>query len=117
MTKKDLTIIRNLLIQRKAEFLNKVKTAKRNISNGFTEEVGDEIDAAVQNKDKEMSFEIAANDQIIMEEINEALGKLEKGAYGACECCGEAITIQRLKAIPWSRYCIKCQQEAERPKR
>jgi DnaK suppressor protein len=116
MNKKDLSIIKKQLIKNKAEFLNKINAVKRNIDDKGHGEVGDEIDAAVSNNDKEIFFGLTETVKITMDEINEALGKIEKGIYGKCECCGKEIDIKRLKSIPWSRYCIQCQEEAERPK-
>jgi DnaK suppressor protein len=116
MNKKDLSLLKKLLIARKAEFLKKINRAHKDIDK-TAEDIGDEIDIAVQNAEKEISFELAANDRIAMEEINDAIGKIEKDSYGTCECCGKDIAIERLKAIPWGRYCIECQEEAERPKR
>lgn len=117
MNKKDLVLIKKILIQKKAEFLNKVNSVQKEITNNTGEDVGDEIDAAIQNVEKEISFELAANDKIASDEISDALAKIEKGNYGKCECCGQDIAIERLKAIPWGRYCIQCQEEAEKPVR
>jgi DnaK suppressor protein len=114
MNKKDLSLLRKMLIARKAEFLKKINGAHKDIDM-TAEDIGDEMDIAVKNAEKEISFELAANDRIAMEEINEALGKMEKNSYGKCECCGKDIVIERLKAIPWGRYCFECQEEAERP--
>jgi DnaK suppressor protein len=44
----------------------------------------------------------------ILIEINDALGRIEDGTYGICEGRGEPIPKQRLKAIPWARYCVAC---------
>ncbi len=49
-----------------------------------------------------------------LKEIEIALKKIETGAYGICELCGEEIPFQRLCAIPWTRYCAKCAEEAEK---
>jgi RNA polymerase-binding protein DksA len=43
-----------------------------------------------------------------VEEIEAALGRLADGSYGRCEQCGGAIGIDRLRALPWTRYCIQC---------
>ncbi|MDR1942469.1 MAG: TraR/DksA family transcriptional regulator, partial [Endomicrobium sp.] len=110
--------IKKFLIQKKAELLNKVKTAQRELDSDASDtNVGDEIDTASQNSQKEMFFEFAANDKITMDAINDAIAKIEKNEYGKCECCSLAIPPERLKAIPWSRYCIKCQEEAEKPRK
>ena len=41
-------------------------------------------------------------------EIDEALSKLESGAYGQCESCGGRISEARLEAMPAARLCIEC---------
>lgn len=117
MNKKDAAGIKKILIQRKTELLNKVKNTQKDLDSSSEENVGDEIDTATQNSQKEMYFELAANDKITLDAINDAIAKIDKGIYGKCECCGENISMERLKAIPWTRYCIKCQEEAERPKK
>ena len=43
--------------------------------------------------------------------IEEALKRLEKGAYGICRDCGEPIADARLNAIPWTRVCITCKEK------
>jgi len=72
-------------------------------------EIGDQIDEAGQSLDKEVIFEQSDNERKILNEINAALRKLKNGTYGKCEQCGTEIEPKRLKAVPYSRYCIKCQ--------
>ena len=43
-----------------------------------------------------------------LDEVENALGKLDTGDYGNCEGCGQAISIPRLEAKPAARYCIDC---------
>jgi DnaK suppressor protein len=44
----------------------------------------------------------------ILSEINDALNRIEDGTYGICQGRGEQIPKERLKAIPWARYCVAC---------
>lgn len=44
----------------------------------------------------------------ILIEIDDALNRIEDGTYGICQGRGEPIPKQRLKAIPWARYCVAC---------
>jgi DnaK suppressor protein len=46
-----------------------------------------------------------------LHDVNVALGKIEKGTYGVCERCGEAISPERLEAIPYARLCMSCKQK------
>jgi len=48
-----------------------------------------------------------------LDEIEDALTRLEAGSFGLCECCGRAISLARLRAMPAARTCIGCQQKAE----
>ena len=43
-----------------------------------------------------------------LNDVNDALAKLEAGTYGACEDCGSPIPATRLEAVPAARYCITC---------
>ena len=47
-----------------------------------------------------------------LEEVDEAIARLEAGHYGTCEVCGEAIQPARLEAMPSTRFCI---HHASRP--
>lgn len=45
------------------------------------------------------------------DEIDEALKRIEKGTYGICSNCSEAIMPERLEALPYAALCIKCQRK------
>jgi len=64
--------------------------------------------------EKDLDIGLSDSEARILEEIDIAVNKLEKGNYGICENCGKKISKIRLKAIPYARYCIKCQREKEK---
>jgi len=49
--------------------------------------------------------------------LEEALRRLEMGTYGSCEGCGEHIALQRLRLVPFTAYCVRCQKMQEGPSR
>src|SRR3712207_2362000 len=51
---------------------------------------------------------LATSLQESLAEVEHALGKLDEGAYGTCEACGQTISIARLEAKPAARLCIDC---------
>ncbi|MDR0956395.1 MAG: TraR/DksA family transcriptional regulator [Endomicrobium sp.] len=112
MNKQNLTMFKKVLMQKKTELLNKTGNSQRMVA-ALNTNVGDEIDTASQNSEKEIYFEIASNDKITLSAIDDSLVKIEKSTYGCCENCNSVIPIKRLDAIPWTRYCIRCQEEAE----
>lgn len=119
MNKKDLISLKRMLIQKRTELLNKSNNnahSGMNIDLDITN-VGDEIDTASNNSEKEIYFELISNDKMTLNAVNDALSKIEKGSYGKCEYCEDIIPLKRLKAISWTRYCIKCQEEFENPKK
>jgi len=48
-----------------------------------------------------------------LRQIDHALNMLDEGKYGLCERCGRAISLARLKAIPWTCLCKRCRAEEE----
>ena len=42
-----------------------------------------------------------------LDDVQHALGKLDAGAYGVCEVCGESIPDDRLAALPATRFCMQ----------
>ena len=58
--------------------------------------------------ERERDLALALQAQNIVEEIDDALKKLERGTYGACESCGQNILKARLEALPYARQCIAC---------
>ena len=47
-------------------------------------------------------------------QIEEALRRIDNGAFGSCTSCSKPIGDLRLNAIPWARYCIDCQELEEK---
>ncbi|MFC1501235.1 TraR/DksA family transcriptional regulator [Elusimicrobiota bacterium] len=113
MNKREMEKFKKLLTEKRDDLTKIVQKAKKE---DLTEnEIGDEIDSAFQNAEKELLFGIADNEKVIIDAIESALRRIEKSTYGKCESCGDKIKDARLKAIPWVRYCIKCQSESEKP--
>ena len=71
-------------------------------------------DQATDNFDTEFNLDIASNEQRFLNEIDEALKRIEEGSFGVCQQCQKAISVKRLKAVPYARYCIKCQEGMEK---
>ena len=63
--------------------------------------------------EKEKSLAIQGNLEVIMEEIDHALHKLDAGTYGRCDECGSEIPYERLEARPQATLCIACKSKVE----
>ena len=103
-----------LLLAKRDELLAMVKHKDSEFSDG---EIGDEADVASQTLEREMMFEMTNGERIILDDIEAALRRIEKGDFGSCESCRKKISAERLRAMPWARYCIQCQSRNESPGR
>src|SRR6188474_2405994 len=71
---------------------------------------GDMADQASGNNEVHIQLKLKQTDAKILQAIEEALVRMDKGSYGICRDCGEPIAVARLLAIPWTRVCISCKQ-------
>ena len=72
---------------------------------------GDLADQASGNNEVHIQLKLKQTDAKILQAIDEALMRIEKGAFGLCRDCGDPIAMARLEAIPWTRVCITCKQK------
>jgi RNA polymerase-binding protein DksA len=60
-----------------------------------------------------MNLRILATEENILEQLDQAIDKIERGTYGTCESCRKPIGKARLTALPFARLCIDCRQHKE----
>ncbi len=72
---------------------------------------GDMADQASGNNEVHIQLKLKQTDAKILQAIEEALVRIDKGTYGVCRDCGEPIAEARLNAIPWTRVCITCKEK------
>lgn len=70
-------------------------------------------DLGTENYDQEFTLSLIENEQTTLEEINDALDRVERGTFGKCLECGEPIARPRLQAIPYAKHCIECARKLE----
>ena len=71
-------------------------------------------DQGTDNFDRELALNLASSRQESLYDIEDAIRRVDEGTYGACESCGGAIELPRLKALPFAKKCMACQNAAER---
>ena len=76
--------------------------------------VGDNVDAAVDTANDEISSQLVEIESRELGQIEHALQRIVEGVYGRCEFCGGKIAEARLNALPDTNSCIDCQRENER---
>jgi len=74
----------------------------------------DEIDSIRLAVEREMATADLERRSILMRQIADALVRLGNGEYGLCVRCGVEIPAERLRWVPWTPYCLRCQETTER---
>lgn len=74
----------------------------------------DIVDRANNSYNREFMFALSDTERQILLAIEEALVRLDGDNFGTCLNCSDDIPKARLRALPWARYCIDCQEQAER---
>ena len=114
MSNKLLSYIEDRLKDRRKHLLKEanLRLSKFNISREYWVTDTAEIASNIMEDNTVMS--IAQGEAREINQIDNALNKIEKGKYGVCECCGDNISKQRLMVIPFASLCIKCKEAEER---
>jgi DnaK suppressor protein len=111
----DSTLLASLkdhLLKKRSEILS-ASTGTRPLpaSMDVNSRQGDLADQASGNNEVHIQLKLKQTDAKILQAIEEALQRMDKGQYGICRDCGEPIAAARLEAIPWTRVCIDCKQK------
>jgi len=96
----DLTPYKEALLKKRAEILGAggIKPLQASMENNTRQ--GDMADQASGNNEVHIQLKLKQTDAKILQAIEEALWRIEKGTYGVC-----------LNAIPWTRVCISCKEK------
>jgi DnaK suppressor protein len=107
-----LATLKDVLMRKRAEILA-ASTGTRPLAAAadVNSRQGDLADQASGNNEVHIQLKLKQTDAKILQAIEEALVRLEKGTYGICRDCGDPIAPARLEAIPWTRVCISCKQK------
>ena len=108
----NVEIYRVALLQKRGELTGRpdAKPAHWAIENN-TGRQGDMADQAEGTNEVHIQLKLKQTDAKILQAIEDALERIEKGIYGVCRDCGEPIARARLDAIPWTRVCITCKEK------
>src|SRR2546430_13932125 len=114
MDKRKMKSYRDRLLERREGLFKQVNEAELSSRERDSEATQDPADMAANAYTKELLISMSANDRKLLQLIDEALERVERGEYGECVNCGEPLVEKRLDAVPWARYCLKCQDLQER---
>src|SRR5437660_10760352 len=74
----------------------------------------DLADKAASAYSKELNFSLSDSERNLLMLIEDALTRIKEGNYAVCTNCSNTIGDKRLQAVPWTPYCIDCQELQEK---
>ncbi|MDR7543291.1 MAG: TraR/DksA C4-type zinc finger protein [Armatimonadota bacterium] len=92
------------------EHLPEVEQVSVDASGGYDEDLAD---VASDTFEREKGIAIENSVHELLQQVEEALGRIEDGTFGTCEICGQPIHLERLRALPYARLCIHCKAREE----
>jgi DnaK suppressor protein len=108
----DVSVFKDVLLKKRGELsaLGGLKPLQSSMEHNNGRQ-GDMADQASGNNEVHIQLRLKQTDAKILQAIEEALMRIERGSYGLCRDCGEPIAEARLNAIPWTRVCITCKEK------
>lgn len=120
MTKLQLKEFKRRLLEERTKFAGEIRAIARGASKNPREASGDlsgytvhMADMSADTYERELVTDLASTEQEVLYQIDEALKRMEEGAYGVCQQCSRPISMSRLKAVPYTSLCISCQRTKE----
>ncbi len=110
MNKTELEKYKAVLLVKRAE-LSKGLQNREDIAIQKTPDAIDEVQLAGE---RELAIRNLDRESNLLRNVRAALARIEDGSYGTCLHCEEEIKPKRLEAVPWTPYCIRCQEAADR---
>ena len=110
MTKNEINKFKEILEKRKAE-LSEVLRNREGIA---IEKSPDALDEVQRAAERELAIRNLDRESNLLRNVRAALRRIQEGNFGTCLHCEEEISPKRLVAVPWTPYCIGCQEMADR---
>jgi len=110
MDKKSIARFKKMLEAKHRELSTGMGQAEQNNPMSQHDYGKDEGDRANTSMAREMQAGQKSRDRALLAAVNGAIQRINSGAFGQCLNCGQEINLKRLEALPWTQYCITCQE-------
>ena len=104
----------DMLKEMKLSLMKEMHSRVKGETEGSKDEGRDTYDLASDERDREINFILNDREREKLHAIDEALQRIAEKTYGLCESCEGEIQLGRLKVLPFTRLCVRCQEENER---
>ncbi|MGA2903682.1 MAG: TraR/DksA family transcriptional regulator [Candidatus Korobacteraceae bacterium] len=114
MERKRLENFKKRLEERQRDLRHAMTRTAQDGRDADVESAQDIADRAANSYNKEFLFHQSNTDRQLLQMVDGALDRIREGVFGQCISCGTEINAKRLEAVPWTRYCIGCQERLEK---
>ncbi len=114
LTQQELDTFKNKLLDRRVQIEKNLRGTTLELEEMRELELNDEGDYAAASAETIVDSAILIQQRKELNEIELALDKIKKGAYGVCEMCEEPIGRDRLEVKNFARFCITCREITEK---
>ena len=112
MDKQKLEFFRDLLLEERRQAIEDIQSDRSTALQGDND-VEDAGDNSELDLNRSTAFDLADRQTHLIEDIDEALSRINDGTYGECARCGKPLDEERLKAMPIAKYDAECQALVE----
>lgn len=112
MDKRQIQRLKTMLEIRQGELRVSIEDQMRGAR--IVEPEPDAVDQATRQSEKDILLRTTKKEQQLLRAVDSALDRIRDGSFGQCLSCGKEIGGVRLEAVPWTPYCILCQEDLER---
>ena len=113
MDQKKMKAFRERLLLKKQEILEAYRKNKSYGMEADGEATQDIADKASNSYTKEFLFSLSNAERDLIQQVDDALARLENRRFGVCASCSDEMNPKRLEAVPWARFCLSCQEKQE----
>ncbi|MDD5069112.1 MAG: TraR/DksA C4-type zinc finger protein [Candidatus Omnitrophica bacterium] len=119
--KKELNEYKEILLNLREDLMQQIRDISEDTLMKSQKEMSGDMsgyslhlaDMATDNYEREFNLGLVSNERKHLLEIEDALKRIEEDDYGFCHSCQKLISKIRLKAVPFSKYCKRCQEKLE----
>lgn len=113
MNDKQLVYFKKKLLDWRAELMDESQETLNHLRDVSNQDVGDEVDRASRESDHTLELRTRDRYRKLQKKIDQALQRIDEGAYGYCEDTGEEIGVRRLDVRPVATLTIEAQERRE----
>lgn len=114
-SKEELDYFKQILLKKREEILEMLESHKQSLIESASQNdkplgtpYSIHMEYGTETEEREKTMFFIAREAKMLNYIDAALVRIERGTYGVCISCGKLIDKRRLEAVPHTQLCIDC---------